>query len=336
MASKSELGVLRAPNSDLTIGIDLGGTKVLGVLVSPKGELLDHIRTPTPKGQDAIVECIEDLVSSLVQLGASNYKSNVSALGVGVPGLVTRQGSLNFAANLEAGQNFELKKILEKKFPSMAIAVENDANCAGWAEWKFGAGQGVDDLVVITLGTGVGGSAIVNKNLVIGSQGFALEPGHMVIDPNGPLCNCGRKGCWEKFASGTALKELAKKYALEGKASLVLELANNDPSAITGEHVATALKQSDVQAGNIMNEFSLGVAIGLANLANIFDPEKFIISGGLVQMGDLLLDPVRDWFSNQPLGYNFRNSINIEPAVLGEMAGAWGAADLALTNDDSI
>jgi glucokinase len=182
---------------------------------------------------------------------------------------------------------------------------------------------------MVTLGTGIGGGIVVDGRLVEGANGFAGEIGHMVVDPHGPRCPCGRRGCWERFASGSGLARLGREAALAGEARRIVELAGGDPEAVRGEHVTRAAAEGDPQALAVMASFGWWLALGLANLANTFDPECFVLGGGLVEAGEILLQPVRNAFMNLVEAPSLRPPIDILPAALGERAGAVGAALLA-------
>jgi glucokinase len=208
------------------------------------------------------------------------------------------------------------------------VYVDNDATCAAWGEHTAGAARGLSDFVLVTLGTGIGGGLVREGTIDRGNNGFAGEIGHMVVDPNGPECPCGQRGCWERFASGSGLGRLARDLAMAGRSRRVVDLAGGDPEAVRGEHVAQAAREGDDAALVLIARFARWVALGLVNLANILDPAAFVIGGGLVSMADLLLDPTRAAFAE--LDYaSSRRRVDIVRAELGERAGAIGAAALA-------
>ncbi|HWC11067.1 MAG TPA: ROK family protein, partial [Acidimicrobiales bacterium] len=266
--------------------VDLGGTKCLGVVLAD-GAVVAEARVPTPKGADPVLSSIAGLVEEL------GGELAIEAVGVGLPGLVDRQGVLRFAPNLALG------------------------------------GAGLDDVVLVTLGTGIGGGIVTDGSVERGVHGFAGEVGHMVVDPHGPPCPCGQRGCWERFASGSGLGRLAREAAHAGRASRVVELAGGDPEAVRGEHVTAAVDEGDAEAADVLARFAWWLALGLANLANIFDPEAFVLAGGLVRAGEALLVPTRT--SLRDLLPRQRPEVTVVPAILGERAGAVGAARLAAT-----
>jgi glucokinase len=308
-----------------TVGVDLGGTKCLGVLLDDEGRMIDELRIPTPLGAEAIAAALGDVAAELVRRGSSGA---VAGVGIGAPGLVDIAGVLRYAPNLPGVHDLALAAPLALRL-GRPVIVENDASCAGWAEHEAGAGRGGDDTLLATLGTGIGGGIVLGGKLFRGHHGFAGEIGHMVIDPGGPPCPCGQRGCWERFASGSGLGRLAREAAVAGRANRVVELAFGDPEAVRGEHVTAAAAEGDPEATAIMADFGWWVALGLANLANAFDPQLFVLGGGLVEAGKVLMEPVRNAFAQLVEGAQHRPRIEIVAAELGEHAGAIGAALLA-------
>jgi glucokinase len=312
--------------SGCTVGIDLGGTKCLGVVVDAEGGVRDEERVPTPTGGREILDVLASVSAMLLDrcpLGA------VVGVGVGVPGLVDRQGVLRFAPNLPGVVDVDVRAELGRRLSGLPVHVENDASCAGWAEREAGAARGRDHIVLATLGTGIGGGIIADGSLYRGANGFAGEIGHMVVDPDGPPCPCGQRGCWERFASGSGLGRLAREAAHANRAAAVVALAGGDPEDVRGEHVTRAAADGDAEARAIVERFAWWVALGLANLANVFDPELFVLGGGLVEAGDVLLEPVRGAFAGLVEAAEHRPPVGVVPAELGEHAGAIGAALLA-------
>jgi glucokinase len=183
--------------------------------------------------------------------------------------------------------------------------------------------------VLVTLGTGIGGGIVCEGRLLRGANGFAGEIGHTVVDPHGPPCPCGKRGCWERFASGTGLGRLARDAAHAGQAPNVVALAGGDPDAVRGEHVTKAAAAGDPDAVGVMARYAWWLALGLANMANTFDPEVIVLAGGLVEAGDVLLEPTRSAFEGLVEAADQRPPVRIVLAELGERAGAIGAAKLA-------
>lgn len=313
--------------ANLVAGVDVGGTKILARVVDPRRPLdaVATARVDTPRGPERIVDAIADLVAHVSGLAGTHH---VAAVGVGAAGLVSRAGVVRTAPNLPGVADLDLRGALVAA-TGAGVVVENDATCAMVAEHRAGAAAGADHACLVTLGTGIGGGLVVDGRLVRGADGLAGEPGHMVVDPSGPPCPCGRRGCWERFASGSGLGRLAREAAEAGRADRVVALAGGDPEDVRGEHVGRAALEGDPDALEVMREFAWWVALGLANLATLLDTEVLVIGGGLAAAGPLLLDPTREAFAAQLLGGRHRLPVRVVLAELGPEAGAIGAAFLA-------
>jgi glucokinase len=304
----------------VTAGVDLGGTKCLGVALDEAGSVVAEQRLATPVGTEAIVATIVAVATAL---------GSPAAVGVGAPGLVDVDGVLRFAPNLPGVVDLPLRTAIEARMPGTRVRIENDASAAGWGEVRLGAAMGASHALMVTLGTGIGGGIITGGELLRGASGFAGEIGHMVVDPHGPPCSCGKRGCWERLASGSGLGRLAREAAVADPRSRMVELAGGDPDDVRGEHVTRAAGEGDPHAGSVMERFAWWVALGLANLTAVFDPEKIVLGGGLVAAGEVLLAPVREAFVTLVEGGEHRPEVAIVAATLGERAGAIGAALLA-------
>lgn len=315
----------------LICGFDLGGTKLGGILVAPDGdEPLFQAKVPSPSGPDAVVDAIVAMGEQLLAEARAAGPGDVElvAAGLGAPGLVDRSGTLRYGPNLPGVVDLPLAEVLGRRL-GVPVAVDNDATCAAWAEHERGAAKGANHSVTITLGTGIGAGITVKGEVLRGAHGFAGEPGHMVVDPNGPLCPCGRRGCWERYASGSGLGRLAREAAEAGQAAELLRRADGDVARIRGELVTAAAADGDAEAHTIIKRFAWWVALGIANLVNVLDSELIVVGGGLVDAGDLLLDPVRAAYGELVMGATHRDPVPIVAAQLGSLAGAWGAALLA-------
>ncbi len=312
----------------VSIGIDVGGTKCLGVALQGDSIVAEELR-PTPRGPGSLDELVEVLHELVVDLDPGG---DAEAVGVGVPGLVTRSGVLRAAANLDGVADFDIKGRLEERV-GRRIRVDNDATCAAVAEWRVGAGRGAHDLVLVTLGTGIGGGIVADGRLRRGRNGFAGEFGHMVVDPDGPWCPCGQRGCWERYASGSGLARLAREAAVARRVGRVLELAGGDPEAVRGEMVQQAAREGDPDALAVIDDFGRWVALGLVNLTNAYDPEMFVLGGGLAAGADLYLHPIRHWFGELLYARDLRPVPIIEFATLGPRAGAVGASLLHIAHE---
>lgn len=309
-----------------TVGIDVGGTKCLGVALDEHGAVLAEDRRPTPRGDGSLPKLIDTLVELAGSLGPFD------ALGVGVPGLVTNEGVLRAAPNLDGVADFDVAGLLAERV-GPAVQVDNDATCAALSEWKYGAGQGSTDMVLVTLGTGIGGGLVSGGQLQRGNNGFAGEYGHMVVDPDGPPCPCGRRGCWERYASGSGLARLAREAAIGRRVSRVLEIAGGDPEAVRGEMVQQAAREGDEDALAVIDAFGRWVALGLVNLTNVLDPDRFVLGGGLAAGADLYLDPIKAWFQQLIYQPELRPMPDVAFAHWSERAGAVGAALLHTVRD---
>ena len=299
-------------------GIDVGGTKFLGVVIDDDGTVLTELRRATPVGPEALVE---ELVLLANDLGSHD------SLGVGVPGLVTRTGILRSSPHLAGVEELDLGRRLSAAFGA-AVPIDNDATCAALAEWQVGAGRASVDMVMVTLGTGIGGGIVIDGRLRRGRNGFAGEFGHMVVVPDGVECPCGRRGCWERYAAGTGLAHIAREALGDRPRSRMLELAGSSVDLVRGEHVQRAASEGDPLALEVIDRFGRWVALGLVNLANALDPEIFVLGGGLAATPDLYLGPIRTWFHELLYAPELRPHPSIEFAQLGERAGAIGAAML--------
>lgn len=306
------------------MGVDIGGTKILGAIVDRDGKVLDEHRIPSEPEWPEMRAAILDVVAEL-----RRRDPGVSALGVGAAGMVDLEGTIHYAPNVPGFRLLPVQQELGAR-TGLPTVVDNDANTAAYAEQRLGAARGMTDAMVITLGTGVGGGVIVGGQVLRGAHGFAAEIGHFQVDPHGPLCACGEAGHWEAMASGNALGRMAREAAAQGGAPSVLALAGGEVDAIRGLHVSQAGVAGEPDALAIIDRYSFNVAIGLVGLANIFDPGVIAIAGGLVNDGDLYLVPVRRHFGGHIEGSRFRTTPEIVPAELGERAGVIGAAVLAL------
>ena len=303
------------------LGIDVGGTKCLAVRLDDDGEIVASERRPTPKDPSELVDRLCELFDVV---------GPAETMGVGVPGLVTREGMFRAAPHINRVADLHLRELLEERL-GRRVVVDNDATCALVAESAIGVAKDVDDAVLVTLGTGIGGAVLAGGVIQRGANGFVGEIGHMVVDPNGPDCPCGRRGCWERFASGSALARFGREAAEAGRLPGVLNMTGSEPAAIRGEDVTAAARAGDPGALMILDTFGRWVAIGLVNLTNLLDPELFVLGGGLVGLHDLVVDPIRHWFGELLYAPDYRPHPRLEVARLAERSGAIGAALLPAT-----
>jgi len=304
-----------------TIGLDIGGTKVLGVRVENDGQIAKELRQASPhSGVDALVATSADIVRVL--------QSHNEPIGVGVAGLVDRAGNVMYSPNLPHVRRAPLREALEAA-TGHRVVVDNDANVATLGEATYGAARNARHAILVTLGTGIGGGMLLDGKMYRGANNFGAEFGHFTIDAHGPMCACGERGHWEAIASGNALGRMARELIARGGGRAIVDAAGGDGSAVTGVNVGTAAAHGDGDALALLAEYADNVALGLAALANILDPERIVIAGGLVELGPLLFGPLEDAFRRHVEGSDYRPPIAIVPAELGERAGAVGAAVLA-------
>ncbi|MFI0819171.1 ROK family glucokinase [Streptomyces sp. NPDC021098] len=308
----------------LTIGVDIGGTKIAAGVVDEEGSILETSKVPTPPTPEGVVDAIADAVRKV------STGHDVEAVGIGAAGYVDdKRATVLFAPNIN-WRHEALKDKVEQRV-GLPVVVENDANAAAWGEYRFGAGAGHDDVVCITLGTGLGGGIIIGGKLHRGRFGVAAEFGHIRVVPDGLLCGCGSQGCWEQYASGRALVRYAQQRAnaTPENAELLLGLGDGTPENIQGKHISDAARQGDPVAIDSFRELARWAGAGLADLASLFDPSAFIVGGGVSDEGDLVLEPIRKSFRRWLVGNQWRPHAQVLAAQLGGKAGLVGAADLA-------
>jgi glucokinase len=311
------------------IGLDIGGTKIAGGLVDRSGRVLAHVKRDTPaQSPPAIAHESAALVRELAAVAPGGA---VAGVGVACAGFIDRSGStVLFAPNL-AWRDEPLKKRLEALL-DLPVVIENDANAAAWGEFRFGAARDVDDMVLVSVGTGVGGGAVVDSRLLRGAFGIGGELGHMRVVPDGRRCGCGNKGCWEQYASGSALVREARELvaAHSPHAAAMAELCGDDPAALSGVHVTEAARRGDPAALELLADLGVWLGEGIASVGAILDPALFVVGGGVAEAGELLLAPTREAFSRNLIGRGHRPAPELQLAQLGNDAGMIGVADLAL------
>lgn len=343
-------GTAGGAGGPVTLGVDVGGTKMLGLALDADGAVLARCGRPSPPpgppaaasamvsagaeddAPGTLVAALADMAGEMCSAVESAGHRAPSALGIGLPGLVDDDGRLRVAPNLPAGDDRPVAALLAGR-TGLRVVADNDATCAAVAEWSRGAAAGYRHALVVTLGTGIGGGLVCDGRIMRGARGFAGEVGHMVVDPAGPPCPCGKRGCWERFASGSALARLAREASRAGRLSSVMPVAGDDPDAVRGEHVAAAAADGDPDAQRVLDELGFWIGVGLSNLAVALDPEVIVLGGGLFPILTQVLDAVRGAFFETLEGAERRPHIPILPAVFGEEAGATGAAMVARHHD---
>jgi glucokinase len=308
------------------VGIDIGGTKIAGALVDDVGNIIEQLRVKSPiNNPGEMVEAIASVIGELT----SGQK--VVGVGVAAAGFLSADREVMFhSPNIAAWRNEPLKSRIQDK-TSYPVLLENDANAAGWAEFRFGAGRNVSSMIMLTIGTGVGGAVVSEGQLLKGGFGIGGELGHVVLIPGGRACGCGLKGCLETYASGTALlqaaRDLAESTDLLGDG---LRKLNPDPGTLTGEELYQAILQDDPGALRLISELGehLGIAIG-SFFVPVLDPELVVVGGGVSAVGERLLDPMRAGYSKSMPAKGYRPELSIVKAQFLNQAGLIGAADLA-------
>jgi len=314
----------------LAIGVDVGGTKVAAGVVDEDGRIIAKLKRSTPaaspsRTEEAIADAVTELLDHHQVTG-----HRVEAIGLGAAGFVdSARATMLFAPNL-AWRDEPLKERVEERL-GREVVVENDANASAWAEARFGAARGYRDVMLVALGTGIGAAIIIGGELYRGRWGIAGEPGHVRVVPDGRLCGCGNRGCWEQYCSGNALVAEAREFARRtpGGAIRLLQLGGGTPEGITGPVITQAAAEGDPAALRCFQTIGGWLGQGLADLAAILDPACFVIGGGVSGAGELLVDPARAAFEHALTGRGHRPLAEIKVAQLGEDAGIVGAADLA-------
>lgn len=313
------------------IGIDLGGTNIKAALVTADGEVLREENCPTDaaRGADAVTDAIAALIDRLAAGG------EIAGVGIGCPGTVDDEsGRVLYACNL-GWSDYDLRTALRAR-TGLAARLVNDANAAALAEALVGCGRGAESVIVLTLGTGVGGGIVLHRQLLAGNAGAAGELGHMVIDPAGELCSCGRRGCFETLASATALIRAARR-AMEAHPESALHALAAREGELNAKLVFDAAATGDGAAGDVVARYIDALACGVTNLVNIFDPELIAFSGGVANQGEVLLAPLREQVDKARCGAAYLpRRTRLEQCTLGYRAGVIGAALFAATNERSV
>ena len=308
------------------LGIDLGGTNITAGLVEKDGKIFAKKSTPTMNGRQAadILDDMADLCNKLLEENNLELK-DIKSLGIGLPGLLDKKKGIAVYANNLNFDNINVVKEMKKRI-DLPVYIENDANCAAIGENTCGAAYGDKNVIYVTLGTGVGAGIILDGKVFDGAFGGGGEAGHMVIEAYGEMCTCGRKGCWEAYASANALRREGRIAAAKYPTSKIFQMVDGDIRLIDAKTVFDAADEGDEVAKEIIHRYQTYVAIGLVNLVNIFQPEAIIIGGGICAQGSKLVDPIIEILNTRIYGGKLRTKIAI--ATLGNDAGVVGAAML--------
>ncbi len=310
------------------IGIDIGGMSIKAGLVDGNGQIVCSNRSVTDKNQEQslknIISQIEDLLSE-----KSVSVKDIKGIGIGCPGLISsEEGVVDHNSNMK-WENFHIVDLLKERFDTV-IKLSNDANVAALGETIYGAAKNYQNVVMLTLGTGVGGGIIIDNKIYEGGYSKGAELGHMVIVKGGEKCGCGRRGCLEAYASATGLIRMTKKEMQKNSKSIMWDYVNGDIDKVGGKTAFECSKQGDVSAKKVVRKFVGYLAEGIINFANIFRPEAFIIGGGVSAQGDYLIDKLKKYCEKFNYGYKNAPKPEIVTATLGNDAGIIGAAALVL------
>ena len=308
------------------IGVDLGGTNIATGVIDENYKIIGRgkVKTRAPRPAEAIFDSIKEAVDMAVVNAGISY-DEITSVGVGTPGSVNKDtGAIEFSNNLKF-HNVPAKAMLEERLKK-PVYLENDANAAALGEAVAGSGHGVKNFVAVTLGTGVGSGIIIDGKIYRGSNFCGGEMGHMVINVDGIPCNCGRKGCWEKYASATALVSQAVEAMQGDKASLLWQTCDGDLNKVDGKSIFDAVDLGDETAKAVVDRYLYYVSVGIANVVNALQPETVCVGGGISGQGEKILQPIRDMVKAERYSVYAENQANIVPALLGNDAGIIGAA----------
>jgi len=316
------------------LAIDLGGTKTITAIVSANGQILAEERclTQADEGQSSVVNRLLSAVDHILSL-KNISPSQLDSISIAAAGCIDiERGLVISSPHFPGWSNVPLRDIVRDKY-RVATFLLNDASAAVLGEHRFGSGRGANNLILLTVGTGIGGGIIINGKLYGGLSGSAGEIGHMTVDAGGPKCVCGNIGCLEMLASGTAMAREAKRRLSLGESSSLFQMVRGRIGAITAEEIGIAAKGGDTLALDIIGKAATYLGVGMVNVVNIFDPEMIIVGGGVAKLGDLLLDPARRVVKERVFSASARE-VRILLAQLGDKAGVIGAAVFALLQSD--
>jgi glucokinase len=311
------------------LAIDIGGTKMMAAVVSAEGRIRvsDVCPTQANEGVTAVIDRLFALIDELLGQDITEIRE-YGGIGIACAGGVdTTNGLITQSPNLPDWQNIPLAKMVRQKYKAETYLV-NDASAAALGEHRFGAGMGVSNLVMVTLGTGIGGGIVINDELYLGVRGSAAEIGHMIIDINGPACTCGSNGCLESFASGTAIARNAINRIKLGEESAIVDMVDGKIEAITAETVGEAARGEDTLALDVLSRAAYYLGVGLVNLVNIFNPEMIVLGGGMTDILEFLMEPARRVVDARAFKIAAETVVLAE-AQLNNDAGIYGVAAYA-------
>jgi len=306
----------------LNVGIDIGGTKIAGGVVAADGRIIDRLRVSTPTDTADLAQAVARMVGELAA------RHDVHAVGVAAAGYIDRSRSVMLHSPNIDWHNAPLRDEFEARI-GRPVTLENDANAAGWGEYRFGAGKGSTDMVMVTLGTGVGGAVIGDGRLLIGANGSAAELGHLRFVRGGRACGCGQSGCLEQYASGRALQRELNDIADAGGIGQRIAAHRDADRIVHGADLALLLEQGDAGALEAVRRVATALGEACGAFQAVLDPDLFVIGGGVAELGELLLEPTRIAYDTSLPGFGDRPTARFVTATLGNDAGLVGVADLA-------
>lgn len=316
----------------ISIGVDIGGTSIKGASINQQGQIIARFSLPIID-KETSNKAVERLGGKILSFIRENeiQDDEIIGIGVGCPGAInSEKGVVDYSNNLK-WIDVHLQEILEKE-TGLKVKITNDANAAALGEAYFGAGKEASSVILLTLGTGVGGGIIINGKVYEGNQGKGAELGHTIIEINGRPCTCGRKGCLEAYASATALISDTKEIMKKNPDSLMWKLVNCDIDLVNGKTPFTAKLQGDTYANEVINQYINYLGEGILNFCNIFRPEAIVLSGGIAQQGKDLLDPLISYCEKNDYGFKGTPKVKITTAKLGYDSGIIGSASLFFNN----
>jgi glucokinase len=313
----------------LIVGVDVGGTQIRAALADGEGRII-HRTSCLTLAEEGLEPVIGRIKGAIYEVMGSTDRGQVRGIGITAPGpLDPWKGIIMEAPNLSGWKNVPLKELMEEEF-GLPVLVGNDANLAALAEQRFGAGQGVADLIYITVSTGIGGGIIIDNKLLLGAQGFAGEVGHHTIEAHGPRCNCGNIGCLEALAAGPAIARCARELIRNGIGTTIADLVDGDLDKITAREVNQAAQAGDPVAIELFRQAGFYIGVGIVNLLHLFNPSLIVIGGSVTKAGDLLFEPIRATVRERAMASYYWEDTPIVPAALGDDVGLLGAVALVL------
>lgn len=311
------------------LGIDLGGTNIAVGLVDDNCKIImkDSVPTGRKRSFEEIMKDMAELSLRIIKEAGFEPK-DIKKIGVGSPGFADKEkGEIVYASSFPTFRNVPVAKELKKYFHESEVFLENDANAAAYGEMVAGAAKGKENVIAVTLGTGVGGGIIINGKIYSGKNGAGGELGHKVIMTDGLPCECGRCGCWEMYASGSALIRQTKEAAIKHPESIINEITGSDTEKINGKTVFDAAEKGDWVAKEVVANYIKYLSVGIVDIINVFQPEIIVIGGGISKQGENLLAPIREYAEKESYGQDLKKP-EIVAAILGNDAGIIGAAML--------